>query len=65
MAAWAYDDVVWGSTECQRKACSRPAACLFDGLPLCIDDADELLERTQAVEIAPDLRELLPAWGDK
>lgn len=64
MAAWAYDDVVWGSTECQRKACSKPAACLLDGEPLCLDDADDALERVQAVAIAPQLRELLPGWDE-
>lgn len=63
MAAWGSDDVVWGSTECQRKSCSAAAECLLDGLPLCLGDADELVERMEAVEIYPNLRELLPAWG--
>lgn len=64
MVAWRGDDIVPGSTECQRKSCSKPAEVVLDGLPLCIDDADSLLERVQAVELAPELRELLPDWGE-
>lgn len=64
MPTWRYEDVVWGSTECARKSCSAPAACLLDGEPYCLDDADAALERVQAVEIAPDLRELLPDWRE-
>lgn len=62
MAAWRDEDVTWGETECQRKMCSNMAELLFDGQPLCIDDADDLLDRIVAVELYPDMREMLPDW---
>lgn len=57
---WQEHEVVWGVTLCHVHADPHPAEALLDGLPLCIDGADELLERIAAVELAPALRELLP-----
>ncbi len=64
MSAQAYDDVVWGISECQRRPCSAAAELLYDGLPLCIACADRLLERQLAIAIEPRVRDLLPAWNE-
>lgn len=64
MPTWRYDQVAWGVTECARKRCSRPAACLFEGEPLCLEDADDALERVAAIEINRRAAELLPDWRE-
>lgn len=56
---WAYDEVAWGETDCA-CGCMKPAQLLYDGVPLTIECADLLLERQQAIAIAPRLREQLP-----
>jgi hypothetical protein len=43
--------------------CARLAELLVDGEPYCIDCADEWLDRMQAIEIYPALRESLPQLG--
>lgn len=49
---WRAGEVVWGETMCEAPGCFRPAVLLADfdddrgrGVPLCVDDADVLLER--------------------
>lgn len=39
----------------------REAQLTVDRVPYCIECADALVERAEAIEIAPRLRELLPA----
>ena len=56
---WAGHHVAWGSTLCEAPGCLRPAEVLADvndagaGIPLCVDDADTLLERELAVIDGP------------
>lgn len=59
---WRVDDVVWGETACEAPGCHRPAELLAEfedypsrGVPLCVDDADLLLERTVAIAEHPEL----------
>lgn len=56
----------WGRTVpiCSRRGCPSPASCVLDRQILCLDCADDLLERMAALELEPRLRELLPAWSD-
>lgn len=60
---WSYDQVTWGVTPCHGHCGMKPAELLDDGIPRCIDCADELLEWRQAVEEDPRLRDALPAPG--
>lgn len=64
MPEWRYDQVVWGETECSIKRCSAPAELLYDGSPLCLDHADDLLERQVAICAVPSLRFSLPEVGE-
>lgn len=57
--------VEWGLTMCQRRHCTDAAVCLLDGWPLCLDHADEELERTIAWELNPELVGMLPALDDR
>lgn len=45
---------------CNTHHCLDLAECLFDGQPLCLDHADELLQRVAAIAEVPRLRSLLP-----
>lgn len=63
---WAERDVCWGSTYCEVPGCDLPADGLWEhahgaGLPLCVEHADLLLERVQAIGEAPQLAAVLPA----
>ena len=58
---WRGDELVWGSTMCEAPGCFRYAEVLADydvrrdaGVPVCVDDADVLLERQVALAIAQD-----------
>lgn len=55
----------WTLSECQVKGCGAPAEVLAEGWPVCIDHADEWLERIEAIERYPAFRELLPSLGDR
>ena len=61
---WRFEQVAWGETECGRRGCSEPAELLLDGLPRCLDCADEEVERLEAVSLRPDFRELLPGFDE-
>ncbi len=62
---WAYHEIVWGSQGCLgADDCMAPAACLYDGQPLCLDCADLLLERHLAIAERPELLTLLPPLWD-
>lgn len=61
---WEYDQVIWGETKCDRRHCSALAELLTDGEALCLDCADLRLERTLAVDQAPQLVGLLPGLDD-
>jgi len=58
LRTWLYSDVAWGSTLCEAR-CGRPADGLLDGVPLCPDCAEQLMQRELAVEMLPALREQL------
>lgn len=54
---WRSSDIAWGLTMCEAPGCFRSAAVLADydqaldvGVPVCLDDADVLLERFAAQE---------------
>ena len=51
----AGDDVL-----CARR-CMRLSAVVLDDEPLCVECADAALERLAAIELRPELRELLPS----
>lgn len=41
------------------------AECSLDGMPLCIDCADELIDRQAAISLMPEMRTLLPGLDDR
>lgn len=60
---WRLDEVAWGVTSCEAPGCFHTAEVLADfddgrdvGVPLCLDDADLLLERTVAIAEFPEPR---------
>lgn len=63
---WKMDEVEWGVTACEAPGCFAPAVLLaeldefYRGIPLCLDDAELLLDRTLALELEglPDPWEL-------
>lgn len=56
-----YDDVRWGIEPCTgHEECTHMADLLYDGQPLCIECADLLLHRQNAIGRLPQLREQLP-----
>lgn len=61
---WRYEQVAWGMTECHRRRCSNAAELLYDGLPLCVDCADDLLERVHVLAVNPELAATMPAWDE-
>ena len=50
---------------CSLVPCEARAEALLDGEPLCLDCADLVIERLQAVSATPGLRNLLPALRDR
>lgn len=50
---------------CSILHCVQRAELWYDDLPMCIDCADELLERQIAISMYPDMRHLLPQLGDR
>lgn len=50
--------------ECERKMCSNDAAVLIDGSYLCVDCADDLLDRAEAAAIYPGIGNVLPAFWE-
>jgi hypothetical protein len=50
----------WPNLLCDAPGCGRLADGLLDGRPLCCDDADLIIERAEAVHLAPSLRSTLP-----
>lgn len=58
------DDIAWGECVCSMKYCMALAECLFDDIPLCLDCADDLLDRQIAISLNPNMRQLLPEIGD-
>src|SRR4051812_36375610 len=57
---WEYEAVSWGDTLCEAPGCLRAAELLADfderrreGVPVCVSDADVLLDRACAVAILP------------
>lgn len=66
---WHEGELVWGATMCEAPGCFAPAAVLADfdvergrGIPLCLEDADALLERSVAIAETP--REFSDALPD-
>lgn len=58
---WAYEDVLWGESECDAPRCSTPGEVLCDGELRCCFHADLELERVLASEMCPGL-ELPPLY---
>jgi hypothetical protein len=66
---WRFDDVVWGVTSCEAAGCFAPAEVLADydyrrddGVPVCVHDADVLLERAVAIAEGGSHVELPDPW---
>ena len=58
--------VTWGATMCSARHCVAPAVLLIDGWPFCLDCGDDVVERTIAAEIAPEVvAELFPTVDDR
>lgn len=55
----------WTESECQVKGCGEPAGARTGDWIICLDHADDWLDRIQAIELHPELRDLLPALGDE
>lgn len=45
--------------------CMRPSALTIDGEPYCLDCTEEWLDRLQAIELRPDLVDVLPSLTPK
>lgn len=43
--------IEWGSTLCRRKRCVEIAEAALDGVPYCIEHADEEIDRLVAIEL--------------
>jgi hypothetical protein len=54
----------WGDDPplCSTR-CMRTAALTVDDVPYCLDCADEWFDRLQAIELRPELRDVLPPLG--
>lgn len=50
--------------ECERKSCSNIAEVLIEGSYLCVDCADDLLDRMVAADVSPELAAMLPAFWE-
>lgn len=50
----------WWASECQIRHCSEPADVNAEGWLLCLGHADDWVERIEAIELYPAMRETLP-----
>lgn len=54
-----------GAMGCRLRPCEAMAECLLDEEPYCLDCADLIVERLNAIGDRPDLRKYLPALSDR
>lgn len=50
---------------CSMLHCMRLAEVWYEDQPMCIDCADELIDRQAAISMHGDMRHLLPDLGDR
>ena len=41
------------------------AECVYEDMPLCLDCADDLLDRQVAISLSPNIRGMLPQLWEK
>lgn len=61
---WSEANIVWGETACERPHCGKLAECIADGIPVCIDCADDYCERIIATELNPELAATMRPWDE-
>jgi hypothetical protein len=58
-------EIDYGDCLCSVKDCANLAECTLSGDPLCIDCADDIIDRIEAISLHPKMRELLPDFSDR